>query len=96
MNRTRLMYVEPARAGAARIGRVRFSRTRRTARYAGRDLTREGDRYRDAETGEAFRLRAPRPDGRDAEEPRAVLVDEDARLEYWRDVRGRGLAMAAV
>ena len=98
--RTRIMYIENTTApGAARIGRVRFSRTRRTAYFDGRRLRRgTTGRFQDPATGEEFRIAGPRPDGRDAEplRPRPVLVDEDVRTEYWRDVRGRVLPMACV
>ena len=91
-----ITYIEPEGATAARIGRVAFSRNRQTACYAGRRLLRDGDRYRDAATGERFRLAGPDAEGHDADEPRAVLIDEDVRVDYWRTVRGRVLPIAAV
>jgi len=94
----RIMYIENKSAdlsGPARIGRVTFSKTGKTIYYAGRTFqSLKGDGFKanfyDVETGEQYWISGPRRDGADRlyGERVPVEIDADARLEYWRDVRG--------
>ena len=64
------MYVELTGPGErvvwARIGRVKFSKTGRTAYYDGRELRGEGRAwYREHESGERFWIQHARADGSD-------------------------------
>lgn len=93
------MYIEDLSAGpgaAARIGRVTFSRTAKTARYDGRLLRLlEGQgfkaNYYEASTGRHFLIAAP---GRAelAASRRPVEVDQDCREEYEAMLRDRHAA----
>ena len=92
------MYIELTGAGErlvwARIGRVAFSKTGRTAYFDGRELRGEGRAwYRDGESGERFWIQRARADGRDrgGKDKRGsvpIAVDDDVRQEYWSAVRG--------
>ena len=96
---TRIMYIESKAgglAGPARIGRVRFSRTRCSLYYRGRTFQSLKGRgfkanYFDVETGEYFWISGPRRDGCDRlyGERLPVLIDEDVREEYWTTIRRR-------
>lgn len=96
---SRIMYIESkgdGLTGPARIGHVTFSRTGRTLRYAGRSFrSLKGygfkSNYFDIETGEYYWISGPRRDGRDALYATHVapVIDDDVRVEYWRDIRGR-------
>jgi hypothetical protein len=94
--KSRLMYIElktDSVRGPARIGRVAFSKTGRSLYYAGRTFARVSGRalkanYFDTQTSEEFWISGPRADGRDSLYATTVAIDEDARKEYWRDVRG--------
>lgn len=103
MPRTRIMYIENKSEGLngpARIGRVTFSKTGKSISYDGRtfqSLKGRGHKasYFDIETGEQFWLSGPRKDGKDRLYPDSALpveVDADAAEEYWRKIRGIGLA----
>jgi hypothetical protein len=90
------MYVE--RGGglsfAGRIGRVRLSKTGRTVYYAGATLqSLNGSGYKtthfDVATGEEYWVSGPRKDGNDPLYPGVVVIDEDARHEYWTTIRGQ-------
>jgi hypothetical protein len=88
------MYVESKSGGLdgeGRIGWVELSRTRRTFHYKGRRLlkTKSGYKYNciDEETGEQYWLSGPRKDGADKLYGGIVQVDEDARVEYWTNIR---------
>jgi hypothetical protein len=92
--KTRIMYVERGGGfgGPGRIGRVTFSKTGRTIYYQGRSFASLGGRgyktnYTDAETGEEYWISGPRTDGQDTLYPGLVEIDDDAREEYWREVR---------
>ena len=79
--------------GPARIGRVTFSKSRRTIRYGRWELqSLQGSGYKanyfDVGTGQHFWVSGPRRDGMDCLYPGVVEVDEDVREEYWQDVRG--------
>jgi hypothetical protein len=89
------MYVECKAGGLdgeGRIGWVTFSKSRRSYRYHGRELTkaRSGYKYNcvDAETGDEWWISGPRKDGADKLYGGIVQIDDDARVEYWRTIRG--------
>ncbi|MEQ8456822.1 MAG: hypothetical protein RLO52_20960 [Sandaracinaceae bacterium] len=94
---TRTMYIEAkvdGLTGPARVGRIRFSKTGKTLYYRthrfqslrGRDLKAN---YVDLETGETYWISGCRRDGHDTLYPGVVEIDEDVRVEYWRDIRER-------
>jgi hypothetical protein len=89
------MYIErkDGLTGPARIGRVAFSQTGRTLYYAGRSFrSLKGAGYKanyfDVESGEWYWICGPRKDGMDSLYPAKVVIDFDAREEYWTQVRG--------
>lgn len=94
--KTAIMYVEykgDGLAGSATISRVTLSKTGRTVYYRGRSLqSLNGSGYKtshfDIETGEHYWISGPRKDGFDPLYPAVVEVDEDAREEYWTQIRG--------
>ena len=93
------MYIESKAggiSGRARIGRVSFSKTGRTLHYGGRSfqsLKGAGfkSNYYDVDTGEEYWISGPRKDGRDRLFGQSVPVeiDDDAREEYWGEIRGQ-------
>jgi hypothetical protein len=91
----RIMYVENKSGGldgGGRIGWVGTTRTGRTYLYGGRRLMKTaGYKYNciDAETREAFWVSGPHKDGADKLYGGTVQIDEDARVDYWTQVRGR-------
>ena len=92
--KSRVMYIElkeDGLRGPARIGRVTLSQTGRTLTYAGRTLAplRGGLKanYFDTESLQELWISGPRADGCDSLYSATVEVDEDAREEYWRDIR---------
>jgi len=94
----RIMYIESKATGLtgpARIGRVTFSKTGKTIYYQGRtfqSLRGAGFKanFYDVATGEPYWFSGPRKDGADRlyGERELVEIDADARLEYWREIRG--------
>ena len=94
----RIMYIESkadSLNGAARIGRVTFSKSGRTIYYRGRSFYRiEGGGFKsnhfDKETGDHYWISGPRKDGRDRlyVSHLPVEIDEDVREEYWVKIRG--------
>ncbi len=92
----RLMYIENKAGGLngeGRIGWVEVSRTRRSYEYGGRRLAKTGSGYKyncvDEESGENYWVSGPRRDGADKLYGGVVEIDEDARVAYWTEVRGR-------
>ena len=91
---TRIMYIERkagSLTGPARIGRVRYSKTRATIHYRGREFRSLKGRgfkanYYDVETGEEYWISGPRKDGRDALYVTNIPteIDGDVKDEYWR------------
>ena len=89
------MYIEykgDGIEGPARIGRVTFSKTGRTLYYRGRkfaSLAGHGFKanYFDEETGEHYWISGCKKDGTDALYSTTVEIDEDAREEYWTEIR---------
>jgi hypothetical protein len=91
----RILYIECKGGGLdgpGRIGWVEFSRSMRSFYYAGRRFqkTKSGYKYNclDAETGERYWISGPRKDGTDKLYGGVVEIDDDARVEYWTEVRG--------
>jgi len=93
----RIMYIEckaGGLTGAARIGRVTFSKTRRTLYYRGQtfqSLKGAGfkSNYYCVETGQDYWISGPKRRGGDAlyGGSTPVEIDEDIREEYWRNIR---------
>ena len=95
----RIMYIEDKSTGLdgpARIGRVEFSRSMRSFYYRGRRFEKTvGYKYNcfDAETGDAYWISGPKKNGRDKLYGGVVEIDEDARVDYWTEIRNApGLA----
>jgi hypothetical protein len=93
---TRVMWIEKkdgdGLAGPARIGRVTFSKSRKSLHYGGktfRTLDGQGFKanYADVDTGEEYWISGCRKDGRDALYSTDVEIDEDVREEDWIDIR---------
>ena len=89
-----IMYIEekPGLAGHARVGRVTFSATRKTIYYAGRKLqSLKGAvykaNYHDVESGLHYWISKCKKDGNDTLYPGVVEIDDDAREEYWTEIR---------
>ena len=90
-----IMYIEckgDSLEGPARIGRVQFSKTGKTIYYNGRkleSLKRCGYKanYADAETGDWYWVSGCKQKGDDTLYPGVIEIDEDARDEYWREIR---------
>jgi len=92
----RIMYIEQKAGdlqGAARIGRVTFSKTGRTLYYAGKkfqSLKGAGfkSNYCDVDTGDDYWISGPKRNGCDGLYGYSpVEIDEDVREEYWREIR---------
>ena len=90
----RIMYIEDKSEGLdgpARIGWVEFSRSMRSFYYQGRcfQKTKRGYKYNcfDAESGEEYWISGPKKNGRDKLYGGIVEIDEDARVEYWTEIR---------
>ena len=91
-----IMYIEqkPGLAGHARIGRVTFSATRKTIYYDGRKLqSLKGRGYKanfcNVESGLEYWISNCKKDGNDTLYPGVVEIDDDAREEYWIEIRTR-------
>lgn len=96
--RTRIMYIEDKSGGlvgAARIGRVSFSKTGRTLYYRGRkfqSLKGAGfkSNYIDIESQAYFWISGPKRNGQDGlYGGGGAEIDEDCRVEYWTHIRER-------
>jgi hypothetical protein len=91
----RIMYIECKRGGhvgPGRIGWVEFSKSKRSFRYANCLLLRcAGYKYNciDTETGDEYWVSGPKRDGTDRLYGGLVEIDEDARVEYWINVRNQ-------
>jgi len=93
------MYIESKAGGLtgpARIGRVSFSKTGKTIYYNGksfRSLKGSGFKanYFEVESSEEYWISGPHRDGRDQLYATniPVEIDEDAREEYWTQIRSR-------
>ena len=93
--RSRIMYIESKAGtlnGAARIGRVTFSRTGRRLYYKGRAFQKgQGfkSNYYDVESGDEYWISGPHRDGQDRlySSNIPVEIDGDVRDEYWTVIR---------
>ena len=94
--KSRIMYLEKKNGltGPAWIGRLTFSKTGRSLHYRGRtfrSLKGKGFKanYFDVENGDEYWISGCHADGQDRlyGERLPVLIDEDVRQEYWRDIR---------
>jgi len=89
------MYIEckdESLNGAARIGRVTFSKTSLTIYYKGRKFYRiRGfkSNYQESSTRDEYWISGPRRDGRDRlyASNIPVEIDQDVRDEYWTEIR---------
>lgn len=91
------MYIERKAGeltGAARIGRVSFSKTGRSIYYGGKtfqNLSGTGFKahYYEVESGDQYWISGPKRDGTDALYATNVRadIDEDVREEYWTTLR---------
>ena len=91
-----VMYIEekPGLAGHARIGRVKFSHSRRTVYYCGRKLqSLNGSGYKanffNVDTGLEYWISGCKKNGNDTLYPGIIEIDEDAREEYWLRIRNK-------
>lgn len=89
-----IMYIEmkPGLAGPARIGRVKFSKTRKTIYYDGKKLqSLKGSGYKanyyNVETAMWYWVSKCRRDGNDTLYPGTIEIDDDVREEYWTEIR---------
>ena len=92
----RIMYIEFKGGnlnGPARIGRVSFSATGKTLRYAGKSFQSLKGGYKanyfDVETEEEYWIAGCKKAGGDTLYPGIVEIDEDVREEYWLQIRNR-------
>jgi hypothetical protein len=97
--KTRIMYIESKSGentliGDARIGRVTFSKTRKSVHYNGKTyqtLSGSGFKanYFETETGDYFWISGCKKDGSDRlyGERLPIYIDEDVREEYWTEIR---------
>ena len=89
----RIMYVEhkgDELDGPGRIGWVELTRSRRAYRYRGKLLLKvAGYKYNCVEegTGERYRVSGPKKSGEDKLYGGVIEIDEDAREEYWLNIR---------
>ena len=91
---SKVMYIEekPGLAGHARIGRVTFSESRRTIYYRGRSLqSLNGNGYKanyfNIESGLEYWISNCKKNGNDTLYPGTIEIDDDAREEYWQEIR---------
>ena len=94
-SKSNIKYIEakPGITGSGRIGRVSFSKSGKTLHYGGRRLqSLKGAGYKanfyDIETREEFWISNCRQDGNDTLYPVVIEIDDDAREEYWIEIRG--------
>lgn len=95
--KTRIMYIEDksgedSLSGVARIGRVSFSKTGKSIYYQGKTFEKfKGFKanYFDIETGDEYWISGCKKNGSDRlyGERLPILIDEDAKEEYWANIR---------
>lgn len=90
------MYIENKAvglSGSGRIGWVEISRTTRSYTYAGKRFlkTKSGYKYNCVEekTGANFWISGAKKRGGDTMYGGTVDIDDDARIEYWTEIRGQ-------
>ena len=96
-HKTRIMYIEnksDGLVGAARIGRVTFSKSRKSVTYRGKEFSSlKGTGFKanfwNPETGEQYWISGCKKDGLDSLYTNEVEIDEDVREEYWVTIRNR-------
>lgn len=91
------MYIEykgQGLTGDARIGRVTFSKTKKSIHYQGKTFQTLRGRgfkanYFDVETGEEYWISGCKKDGLDRlyHERVPIFIDEDVQKEYWTEIR---------
>lgn len=89
------MYIERKNglSGEARIGRVTWSKTKRTIWYRGQRLETLKGRgfkanYFDVDTGNEYWVSGCKKSGGDTLYGGLVHIDDDVREEYWVRIRG--------
>lgn len=98
MGRTRIMYIENKSgesdlSGDARIGRVTFSKSGKSIQYKGRTFeTLRGAgfkaNYFDIESGDNYWISGCKKNGGDRlYEGLPIFIDDDAREQYWTEIR---------
>ena len=99
MKQERIMYIENKSeendlVGEAYIGRVTFSKTGKSIHYKGKTFqTLSGNgfkaNYFDVETGDHYWISGCKKNGEDRlyGERLPIFIDEDAREEYWTEIR---------
>ena len=80
-------------APIGRIGRVSFSKTGKTLYYRGAELqSLKGygfkSNYYDTNSKNEYWVSGPKKNGEDTLYSGRIEIDEDVRVEYWRDIRG--------
>lgn len=92
----RIMYIENKAGGltdSGRLGWVEMSRSTRSYTYAGKRFlkTKSGYKYNcvEEETGARYWISGPKKKGGDTMYGGIIEIDDDARLEYWTEVRGQ-------
>jgi hypothetical protein len=94
---TRIMFIENKNGesnliGNARIGRVTFSKTKKSVHYNGKTFERMRGfkaNFFDVETGDPYWISGCKENGEDRlyGERLPIHIDEDAREEYWLQIR---------
>lgn len=92
----RIMYIEnkaDGLSGPGRIGSVEMSRSTRSYVYAGKRYlkTKSGYKYNciEEETGAHCWISGPKKKGGDTLHGGVIDIDDDARVEYWTEIRGQ-------
>jgi hypothetical protein len=91
------MYIEykgNGLVGPARIGRVTYSKTRKSLTYRGKEFgslkgTGFKANYAEVESGEQYWISGCKKDGLDSLYPNLVEIDNDVREEYWVEIRNK-------
>ena len=93
---TRIMFIEckseAGLAGGPRFGRVTFSKSGRSLQYDGRSFMKSShgfaSNYVEEETLAEYWISGCKKDGGDTLSGGMIEIDDDAREEYWTEVRG--------
>lgn len=83
--------------GAARIGRVTFSKSGKSIHYQGKTFKRSKGpagcgNYIEVDTGDIYWISGPKKDGTDRYywgKSAPVEIDDDVREEYWTEIRNK-------
>ncbi len=93
---SKIMYIEykgDNLTGPGRIGRIAFSKTGKTLYYDGITLQSLKGGYKanyyNVETGEEYWISGCKKQGNDTLYPGIIEIDENAREEYWIQIRNR-------